>query len=89
MESVNVIALAILITSLTGCASQKKITAGDGVSAFNIDCSGSIKSWDTCYEKIAKTCGAMGYEVIRSSLDGNEIRGSESNNRTIIARCKK
>jgi hypothetical protein len=81
--------IATLLILLAGCASQNEIIAGDGESAFQVDCSGNVKSWDVCYEKIAKTCGAMGYEVIRSSLDGNEIRGKESKNRSILARCKK
>ena len=89
MDNLKFIIVMIIGSSLIGCASQKTIVVGDGESALKVDCSGSLKSWDTCYEKIAKTCGAMGYEVIRSSLDGNEIRGSESSNRTIVARCKK
>jgi hypothetical protein len=89
MNSSKGFTVAALLISLSGCASQNEIIAGDGESAFQVDCSGNIKGWDVCYEKIAKTCGAMGYEVIRSSLDGNEIRGKESKNRYILARCKK
>jgi hypothetical protein len=82
-------ALIAALFAMSGCSSQKKVIAGDGESAIKIDCSGRLQSWDMCYEKLAKSCASMGYEILRSSLDGNEIRGKESDQRTIIARCKK
>ncbi len=89
MRKFRLFALSIAMIVINGCAAQKNIVVGDGDSAIQIDCSGHLKSWDMCYDKLAKSCGAMGYEILRSSLDGNEIRGKESNQRTVIGRCKK
>ena len=82
---------ATLISSfvLLGCTSTQQITAGDGQAAFSVDCSGPLGSWKACYDKIGDVCGAYGYTVIRSSLDGNVIRGKESSERNILARCSK
>ena len=73
---------------LGACAQTQQITTVDGQSAISIDCSGVFGNWSMCYDKIGAICGAYGYEVIRSTLDGNVIRGKESDQRTIIARCK-
>ena len=73
---------------LGACAQTQKIVAGDGQSAITVDCSGLVSSWQMCYDKIGAVCGAYGYEVIHSTLDGNSIRGKESSERIITARCK-
>lgn len=87
----KLISLNIIFTSalfLGACAQTQKIVAGDGQSAISVDCSGLVSSWQMCYDKIGAVCGAYGYEVIRSTLDGSTIRGKESTERIITARCK-
>jgi|688.fasta_scaffold1475199_1 hypothetical protein len=53
----------------------------DGQAAISVECSGPLTSWQACCEKIGSICGAYGYEVISSTLDGNIIRGNESDKR--------
>jgi hypothetical protein len=78
----------LIIPFLGACAQTNQIVAGDGQSAISVDCSGPVSTWQMCYDKIGAVCGAYGYEVIRSTLDGNSIRGKESSERIIVARCK-
>lgn len=90
MKRIKLCLTAGLISAfLTGCVNTQQVTAGDGQSAFSVDCSGPLGNWKACYEKIGDVCGAYGYTVLRSSLDGNVIRGKESSERTILARCSK
>lgn len=86
LVSKNIIFLSIPF--LGACAQTNHIVAGDGQSAISVDCSGPVSTWQMCYDKIGAVCGAYGYEVIRSTLDGNSIRGRESSERVIVARCK-
>lgn len=85
----NIMKYFVFLMPLLGaCAQTQTIIAGDGQSAISVDCSGSMNNWQNCYNKIGEMCGAYGYEVIRSTLDGNSIRGKESDHRVITARCK-
>jgi hypothetical protein len=78
-----------LVTSLLGaCAQTQQIKTFDGQNATSVDCSGVLGNWSMCYEKIGNICGAYGYEIVSSTLDGNVIRRKESDQRVIIARCK-
>lgn len=83
------LAACAVLVALTGCVNTQQVTAGDGQAAFSVDCSGPLGSWKACYEKIGDICGAYGYTVLRSTLDGKVIRGKESSELTILARCSK
>ena len=74
---------------LAGCVYPEQITAEDGQTAVSVNCSGLVSNWQSCYEKIGEFCGGYGYTVLRSSLDGNIIRGKESSERKILARCNR
>jgi hypothetical protein len=89
MKKLTKLLVLTMTLALSSCAQQSVVTAGDGQSAFSVDCSGALGGWQACYDKIGAICAAYGYEVIKSSLDGNVIRGKESSVRTILARCKK
>jgi len=79
----------ILLPFISACTQIQEMKTNDGQAAISVECSGPLSSWQACYEKIGSICGAYGYEVISSTLDGNSIRGKESDKRVIIARCKK
>ena len=79
----------ILLPFMSACTQTQEMKTTDGQAAISVECSGPLSSWQGCYEKIGSICGAYGYEVINSTLDGNTIRGKESDKRLIIARCKK
>ena len=79
----------ILLPLMSACTLTQEMKTADGQAAISVECSGPLTSWQACYEKIGSICGAYGYEVISSTLDGNTIRGNESDKRVIIARCKK
>jgi len=78
----------ITIIFLSACAQQNQIIAGDKQAAIKVECSGILGNWQQCYDKIGSICGPYGYEVISSTLDGKVIRGDESTERVIVARCK-
>ncbi|MGB5426119.1 MAG: hypothetical protein WBN95_04955, partial [Gammaproteobacteria bacterium] len=40
------------------------VYTADGTRGYNINCSGSMLNWDSCYERAAEQCSASGYEVL-------------------------
>lgn len=81
------ILIVFLAVIISACAQESVHEVAGVKSEYRVDCSGSFKNWQVCYEKIALKCGAYGYEVISSTLDGNSIRGKESAERVINFRC--
>lgn len=90
--------ISVLVLSIvcSGCASAKKTYAPDGSSGYSIDCSGSIHTWGSCYEKAGKICGSRGYEILLKSGDtGAEVSGNKFGvyggsviTRNMVIKCK-
>jgi len=85
---ITLISLLVLLT-LVSCTSTGRVGVINDEQATEIECSGMFSSWQNCYEKISQICGAFGYEIVKSNLDGQIIRGSENAIRKITATCKK
>ena len=40
-----------LVLALAGCTSAKQITTPDGRQGYTVGCSGSVLSWEDCFER--------------------------------------
>lgn len=101
----RLILILILCFIMVGCASSKKIYTQDGEPGFALNCSGTARSWDDCYEKAGKLCGTRGYTIIDRNTEHNstatgyasannfygssQFYGSTYQNRTMVIKCKK
>lgn len=94
-------ATAVLITSLSACASSNTtslINLPNGETGFAVNCSGADagSSWASCYVQAGKACGATGYDIVSKDNDqGGAAGGGVTNvvsanvkNRSMIIRCK-
>ena len=43
--------VATLVFALAGCTSAKQITTPDGRQGYTVGCSGSVLSWEDCFER--------------------------------------
>lgn len=85
-----------VVMALGGCATATKTYTADGREGYNIDCSGDVANWGTCYEKAGEVCGARGYNILERAGDqtgavvGNEfgLYGGTVASRNLIIACK-
>ncbi len=66
---------ATTLLLLAGCAASPVTTLPDGSVAYRVDCDGSARGMNLCFEKAGKSCGAAGYTIV--DADGRRISGSE------------
>ncbi len=59
------------VTMLAACAAPTRTTLDDGTMALLIDCGGSTRGMNYCFEKAGKSCGADGYSIV--GQDGRMI----------------
>jgi len=83
------ISIVLLSLVLSSCVQETIHEVPGSKSVFVVDCSGADNNWQSCYTNIANSCGAYGYEVISSTLDGNSIRGNVKKDRSIRFKCMK
>jgi len=82
-----------LATIVYGCATAKQTYTPSGKKGYSIDCSGTLLTWNLCYEKAGELCQSGGYSI----LDKHESHSSMYNpyymtnmpivNRTLIINC--
>jgi hypothetical protein len=95
--SFRIVALAIAIVALSGCATASKTFGPDGREAYTIGCSGSALDWGLCYRKAGDLCGTSGYDVITQNGEQGAVAGGGSGSlfagttasRSLVISCKK
>jgi hypothetical protein len=95
-EVKKIIILISFSIAMSGCAYAGKTFGPDGQQAFNIDCSGSLLNWGSCYQKAGKKCGSNGYEILEKTGDKSLSAGGSGGSwgigalttRTILVACK-
>ena len=69
----RVLGIAVILSGIAvgviACTSASKTYGPSGQEAYSINCSGPRHSWDDCYQKAGKVCGARGYEIVERSRD--------------------
>ena len=74
MTITRTLKLGLLVSAaaaLGACASPTETTLADGTTALLIDCGGSTRGMNYCFEKAGKSCGADGYSIV--GQDGRVI----------------
>lgn len=91
----------IAFFALSGCATVHESYAPDGQKAYTLNCSGTARGWDKCFQAAGEICKEAGYNVIdRSDEDASVIGGGASgssgsffgahtNERSMMVECKK
>ena len=67
MTMAKTLKLGLLMSAgaaLTACATPTETTLADGSTALLIDCGGSTRGMNYCFEKAGKSCGADGYNIV-------------------------
>lgn len=86
------ISLLLFISILNACATSNELNAEDGKVEHSVYCSGSLNSWDTCYEKASEICAAKEYDVIQKYENEGAFAAYESSqvlpDRRLIIQCK-
>ena len=87
---------ALLGLALAGCTSAKPITTPDGRQGYTVACSGSVLTWEDCFEQADLFCTGQSYEVYtrpseESPLIASEpqdLRANPTTNRHMVIVCK-
>lgn len=59
------VACFVTAALLTACAAPVRTTTlPDGSRAYLIDCEGTARGLNMCFEKAGKSCGAEGYTIV-------------------------
>jgi hypothetical protein len=93
--------LARLLVPLLGlavasCTSVKQITTPDGRQGYAVACSGSVLTWEDCFEQADLFCTGQSYDVYtrpseESPLIASEpqdLRANPTTNRHMVIVCK-
>ena len=95
----GVLFISILSFS-SGCATVSETYGPDGRKAYSLNCSGTARGWDKCFNAAGEKCGAAGYDVLDKnseelsaiSAGGNAsgwgASGAKTNERTMLIACK-
>ncbi len=59
---------------LAGCAGSTQTTLSDGTVANLVECDGTTRGMNYCFERAGKTCGAADYTIV--DREGNTIARS-------------
>lgn len=90
---------------LSSCATVKETYAPDGRKAYSLNCSGTARGWDKCFNSAGEACKGAGYDILDrvgedasfASLAGSannssgNVSGSsvKTRERSMIIACKK
>ena len=88
--------VATLVLALAGCTSAKPITTPDGRQGYTVECSGTVLTWDDCFERADDLCKGRGYDVFtrpgeESPLIASEpqhLRDNPTTNRKMVIACQ-
>ena len=90
---------------LSSCATVRETYAPDGRKAFSLNCSGTARGWDKCFNAAGEACKGAGYDILDrigedasfatlagSAYNSNgSVSGSsvKTRERSLIVACKK
>ena len=88
--------VAPLVLALASCTSAKPITTPDGRPGYTVECSGSVLTWEDCFERADALCQGRSYDVYtrpgeESPLIASEpqhLRDNPTTNRRMVIACK-
>ena len=88
--------VAPLVLALAGCTSATPIATPDGHQGYTVECSGTVLTWDDCFERADALCKGRGYDVFtrpgeESPLIASEpqhLRDNPTMNRTMVIACQ-
>jgi hypothetical protein len=88
--------VALLGLALTGCTSAKPITMPDGRQGYSLDCSGSVLTWEDCFEQADLFCKGRNYDVYTRpdaespllDAEPQHLRDNPTTNRRMVIVCK-
>jgi hypothetical protein len=97
MPHLDRLLVATLMLTLAGCTSAKPITTPDGRQGYTVECSGSVLSWEDCFERADNLCRGRNYDVFtRVGKEGalvaaepRHLHDNPTHNRTMVIACKK
>lgn len=84
---------------LSACAAPVQTTLSDGTVANRIQCDGTTRGLNYCFERAGKTCGAAGYTIVDQNgriiakgavADSNSealVREYASDQNSILVKC--
>ena len=86
----------LIVLLLAGCATSSPTFLPSGDKGFSLDCSGSARTWNMCYEKAGELCGSKGYKVITGGSEqgvvvagnANGVFGGSTMNRSMLIQCQ-
>lgn len=80
--------LVVLLSSalLSSCATIRETYAPDGRKAYSLNCSGTARGWDKCFNAAGEACKGAGYDILDrtgedasfASLAGSAYNGNVS-----------
>ena len=90
---------AISLAVLAGCAASGTTTLADGSTAMRLECDGTARGLNFCFELAGKSCGEDGYTILNEAGEtigksdyadaGTErlIRQQAEDENSILIRC--
>jgi hypothetical protein len=88
--------VALLGLALAGCTSAKPITTPDGRQGYTVECSGSVLTWEDCFERADLLCKGRSYDVYTRpgeespiiAAEPQHLRDNPTTNRSMVIACK-
>ena len=89
--------VATLVLALAGCTSAKQMTTPDGRQGYTVGCSGSVLSWEDCFERADEICKGRNYDVFTRvgeegaliAAEPQHLHDSPTHNRSMVIACKR
>ena len=98
--------IALLASALlSSCATVRETYAPDGRKAYSLNCSGTARGWDKCFNAAGEACKGAGYDILDrtgedasfATLAGSAYKSSGSvsgssvktSERSMVIACKK
>ena len=88
--------VATLVLALAGCTSAKQMTTPDGRQGYTVGCSGSVLSWEDCFERADEICKGRNYDVFTRvgeegaliAAEPQHLHDSPTHTRSMVIACK-
>jgi hypothetical protein len=88
--------VALLGLVLAGCTSAKPITTPDGRQGYTVACSGSVLTWEDCFERADLLCKGRNYDVYTRpseespliAAEPQHLRDHPTTHRSMVIACQ-
>ena len=96
MAHLSRLLVATLVFALASCTAAKPITTPDGRQGYTVGCSGSVLSWEDCFERAAEICEGRSYDVFTRvgeegalvAAEPQHLHDRTTPNRSMVIACK-